>query len=65
VLKAVHRTTNKVYAIKVVDKKLLLRENKAATAHAEKNSLNKLGAGKGHPGVIRLYWTFQDDWSLC
>jgi 3-phosphoinositide dependent protein kinase-1 len=32
-------------------------------ALAEKNVLVKLGAG--HPGIIHLHWTFQDEWSLC
>jgi 3-phosphoinositide dependent protein kinase-1 len=66
VLKGTHNLSQKVYAVKIVDKKLLMRENKVATAHAEKNALTKLGAGhKPHPGIIRLQWTFQDDWSLC
>jgi 3-phosphoinositide dependent protein kinase-1 len=64
VLKGTHNLTQKVYAIKIVDKKLLMREGKVNTAHAEKNSLTKLGV-KAHPGVIKLHWTFQDDWSLC
>ena len=47
-----------------MDKKLLMREQKVSTAHAEKNALTKLGV-KPHPGIIRLHWTFQDEWSLC
>jgi hypothetical protein len=32
-------------------------------AVAEKTSLVRLGSG--HPGIVRLCWAFQDDWSLC
>jgi 3-phosphoinositide dependent protein kinase-1 len=42
-----------------------MRENKVGTAHAEKNALTKLGGPKSHPGIIKLQWTFQDEWSLC
>ena len=42
-----------------------MRENKVSTAHAEKNALTKLGGQRSHPGIIKLQWTFQDDWSLC
>jgi 3-phosphoinositide dependent protein kinase-1 len=39
------------------------RAGDALVALAEKNILVKLWAG--HPGIIRLHWAFQDDWSLC
>src|ERR1700744_6157215 len=65
VLKGTHNLSQKIYAVKIVDKKLLMRENKVATAHAEKNALTKLGGPKSHPGIIKLQWTFQDEWSLC
>lgn len=58
-----HRSTGKEYAIKVLDKGHLKRNNKLATALAEKNTLVRLGAG--HPGIVHLHWTFQDEWSLC
>ena len=51
------------YEIKVLDKGHLKRNNKLATALAEKNTLVRLGVG--HPGIVHLHWTFQDEWSLC
>ncbi|KAI0697260.1 kinase-like domain-containing protein [Cytidiella melzeri] len=62
VMLARHRNTGKEYAIKVLDKGHLKRNNKLATALAEKNTLVRLGAG--HPGIVHLHWTFQDEWSL-
>ncbi|KAI0717178.1 kinase-like domain-containing protein, partial [Cerioporus squamosus] len=40
----------------------LKRHQKEQTALAEKNTLVRLGSG--HPGIVRLHWTFQDEWSL-
>ena len=58
-----HISTRQEYAIKVLDKGHLKRNNKLQTALAEKNTLVRLGSG--HPGIVRLHWAFQDDWSLC
>src|SRR5947208_2289035 len=58
-----HRATRQEYAIKVLDKGHLKRNNKLNTAIAEKNTLVRLGSG--HPGIVRLHWAFQDEWSLC
>ncbi len=58
-----HSATRQEYAIKVLDKGHLKRNNKLNTALAEKNTLVRLGSG--HPGIVRLHWAFQDDWSLC
>lgn len=58
-----HRATRQEYAIKVLDKGHLKRNNKLNTALAEKNTLVRLGSG--HPGIVRLHWAFQDEWSLC
>ena len=58
-----HHATRQEYAIKVLDKGHLKRNNKLNTALAEKNTLVRLGSG--HPGIVRLHWAFQDDWSLC
>jgi serine/threonine protein kinase len=58
-----HSSTRQEYAIKVLDKGHLKRNNKLHTALAEKNTLVRLGSG--HPGIVRLHWAFQDDWSLC
>ncbi|THH20791.1 hypothetical protein EW146_g648 [Bondarzewia mesenterica] len=62
VLHVVHRATRQEYAVKVLDKGHLKRNNKLQTALAEKNTLVRLGSG--HPGIVRLHWAFQDDWSL-
>ena len=59
----IHRATRQEYAIKVLDKGHLKRNNKLNTAIAEKNTLVRLGSG--HPGIVRLHWAFQDEWSLC
>jgi serine/threonine protein kinase len=63
VIHGTHRSTRQEYAIKVLDKGHLKRNNKLNTALAEKNTLVRLGSG--HPGIVRLHWAFQDDWSLC
>ncbi|CCL99842.1 uncharacterized protein FIBRA_01866 [Fibroporia radiculosa] len=62
VMLAKHRTTQQEYAIKIIDKNHLRRFEKLPTALAEKNTLVRLGAG--HPGIVRLHWAFQDEWSL-
>jgi serine/threonine protein kinase len=63
VIHGTHSSTRQEYAIKVLDKGHLKRNNKLHTALAEKNTLVRLGSG--HPGIVRLHWAFQDDWSLC
>ena len=63
VIHGTHCATRQEYAIKVLDKGHLKRNNKLNTALAEKNTLVRLGSG--HPGIVRLHWAFQDDWSLC
>ena len=62
-MQATHRVTKHDYAIKVLDKGHLARNNKLQTALIEKNTLVRLGAG--HPGIVKLHWTFQDEYSLC
>ncbi|KAF8262874.1 kinase-like domain-containing protein [Lactarius quietus] len=62
VMHGTHCATRQEYAIKVLDKGHLKRNNKLNTAIAEKNTLVRLGSG--HPGIVRLHWAFQDDWSL-
>ena len=58
-----HRRTGQQYAIKIIDKNYLIRMKKKETALAEKNALVQLGAG--HPGIVRLYLSYQDNYSLC
>lgn len=62
-MRARYARTGQEYAIKILDKNHLVRKEKMLVALAEKNTLVKLGAG--HPGIIHLHWTFQDEWSLC
>ncbi|KAJ6257097.1 Serine/threonine-protein kinase [Drechslerella dactyloides] len=61
VLAATDRQTLTEYAIKVLDKRHIIKEKKVKYVNIEKNTLNRLG---DHPGIVRLYYTFQDDRSL-
>lgn len=61
VMAATDRQTGKEYAIKVLDKKHIIKEKKVKYVSIEKETLNRL---TDHPGVVRLYYTFQDIDSL-
>jgi len=61
VLAAQDRQTLKDYAIKVLDKRHIIKEKKVKYVNIEKDTLNRL---TDHPGVVRLYYTFQDERSL-
>ncbi|CAN6634033.1 serine/threonine-protein kinase Pkh1p [Trichomonascus vanleenenianus] len=61
VMKATDKQTQREYAVKVLDKRHIIKEKKVKYVNIEKNTLNRLG---DHPGVIRLYYTFQDQQSL-
>ena len=61
VLAAQDRQTGKDYAIKVLDKRHIIKEKKVKYVNIEKDTLNRL---TDHPGVVRLYYTFQDERSL-
>ncbi|CAJ0628612.1 11987_t:CDS:2 [Entrophospora sp. SA101] len=54
------RSTGREYAMKILDKKHIIKEKKVKYVHIEKNTLNRLN----HPGIIRLYYTFQDSDNL-
>lgn len=58
---ATDRQTLKEYAIKVLEKKHIIKEKKIKYVNIEKNTLNRLTE---HPGIVRLYYTFQDESSL-
>lgn len=58
---ATDRQTMKEYAIKVLEKRHIIKEKKIKYVNIEKNTLNRLTE---HPGVVRLYYTFQDETSL-
>ncbi|KAG8528265.1 uncharacterized protein KY384_007182 [Bacidia gigantensis] len=61
VMAATDRQTGKEYAIKVLDKRHIIKEKKVKYVNIEKDTLNRL---TDHPGVVRLYYTFQDEQSL-
>lgn len=56
VVRATHRESRVVYAVKVVEKALVVRENKVKYVTIERDVLNRCR----HPNVVRLYCTFQD-----
>lgn len=50
-----------MYALKIMDKKFITKENKTAYVKLERIVLDQLD----HPAIVRLYFTFQDTFSLC
>lgn len=61
VVRAKKKDTGMVYALKIMDKKFITKENKTAYVKLERIVLDQLD----HPGIVRLYFTFQDTFSLC
>lgn len=61
VVMATDRQTLKEYAVKILDKKHIIKEKKIKYVNIEKDTLNRLIE---HPGIVRLYYTFQDSTSL-
>lgn len=61
VVRAKKKDTGTVYALKIMDKKFITKENKTAYVKLERIVLDQLD----HSGVVRLYFTFQDTFSLC
>ncbi|KAJ4893295.1 3-phosphoinositide-dependent protein kinase 2 [Raphanus sativus] len=49
-----------VYALKIMDKKFITKENKTAYVKLERIVLDQLD----HPGIVKLFFTFQDNFSL-
>ncbi|XP_028789694.1 3-phosphoinositide-dependent protein kinase 1-like isoform X1 [Neltuma alba] len=60
VVRAKKKDTGSVYALKIMDKKFITKENKTAYVKLERLVLDKLD----HPGIVRLFFTFQDTFSL-
>ncbi|KAL3520807.1 hypothetical protein ACH5RR_018956 [Cinchona calisaya] len=60
VVRAKKRDTGTIYALKIMDKKFITKENKTAYVKLERIVLDQLD----HPGVVRLFFTFQDTYSL-
>ncbi|SCU80632.1 LADA_0B08702g1_1 [Lachancea dasiensis] len=61
VLLARSNDSGKKYAVKVLNKEYLIRQKKVKYVNIEKNTLQRLNEGRG---VIKLYFTFQDEASL-
>lgn len=61
VVGATDKQTLRTYAVKILDKRHIIKEKKVKYVDIEKNTLNRLG---DHPGIIRLFYTFQDESSL-
>ena len=55
-----HRDTGVDYALKVLNKKLVIKERKKKFVVMEKSVLCRLS----HPGIVKLYFTFQDSKNL-
>ncbi|CAN4126497.1 unnamed protein product [Withania somnifera] len=60
VVRAKKKDTGNLYALKIMDKKFITKENKTAYVKLERIVLDQLD----HPGIIRLFFTFQDTFSL-
>jgi len=61
VMAATDRKTGREYAMKVLSKHHIIKEKKVKYVAIEKDALNRL---TDHPGVVRLFYTFQDQSSL-
>jgi serine/threonine protein kinase len=61
VLLATDKNTQRQFAVKVLDKRHIIREKKVKYVNIEKNTLNRLGK---HDGIVHLFFTFQDESSL-
>ncbi|XP_068661992.1 3-phosphoinositide-dependent protein kinase 1-like isoform X2 [Aristolochia californica] len=60
VVRAKKKDTGKVYALKIMDKKFITKEKKTSYVKLERIVLDQLD----HPGIVRLLFTFQDNYSL-
>ena len=61
VVRAKKKENGAVYALKIMDKKFITKENKTAYVKLERIVLDQLD----HPGIVKLFFTFQDNFSLC
>ncbi|CAH2054189.1 unnamed protein product [Thlaspi arvense] len=60
VVRAKRKENGAVYALKIMDKKFITKENKTSYVKLERIVLDQLE----HPGVVKLFFTFQDTFSL-
>lgn len=56
VVYAKHIINNKNYAIKIIDKTFIEREEKVEEVHIERQLLSNFS----HPNIVKLYYTFQN-----
>jgi serine/threonine protein kinase len=61
VLLATDKKTKRQFAVKVLDKRHIIREKKVKYVNIEKNTLKRLGKKNG---IIHMFFTFQDESSL-
>lgn len=61
VVLATDKITSKQYAVKVLDKRHIIKEKKVKYVNIEKHALNRLSKCNG---IISLFFTFQDKFSL-
>jgi len=54
-------STGREFAVKILEKRHIIKEKKVKYVNIEKSVLNRTE----HPFIIRLYYTFQDHSSLC
>ncbi|KNA05015.1 hypothetical protein SOVF_194340 [Spinacia oleracea] len=60
VVRARKKDTGVIYALKIMDKKFITKENKTSYVKLERIVLDQLD----HPGIVQLFFTFQDTFSL-
>uniref|UniRef100_A0A1J3IUR4 non-specific serine/threonine protein kinase n=1 Tax=Noccaea caerulescens TaxID=107243 RepID=A0A1J3IUR4_NOCCA len=60
VVRAKKKENGAVFALKIMDKKFITKENKTAYVKLERIVLDQLE----HPGIVKLFFTFQDNISL-
>lgn len=58
---AVSDASDQVYAIKIVDKLLIMKHDKCKAILEEK----RIHMSLSHPNIVKLFSTFQDEQSLC
>jgi serine/threonine protein kinase len=61
VYRAVHKASGTTYALKSLNKRMLVAAKQVSGALTEKQVLTE---NRTHPCIVRLHWAFQDDTSL-
>lgn len=61
VVLAADKLTGKQYAVKILDKRHIIKEKKVKYVNIEKHALNRL---RSLPGIVSLFFTFQDKYLL-